>query len=235
MLAQRYPDAYDGIAASAPAFNWDKFIPATTWAQVMMEINGHFPPRCELDAITRAAVAACDPLDGVTDGLISDLEACSFDPFSMVDKEVNCTDTGKRVTISDASAQVANLTWTGPRKANGEFLWHGVDYQARLGSAAGAALTTADLGYASTTCSSNGTCAGAPLGLGELWLGLFVEKNPEWDYTTIGSIDEFARLFQASVQQYESIIGTSDADLSNYREAGGKLITYHGLVSSNGS
>lgn len=49
----------------------------------------------------------------------------------------------------------------------------------------------------------------------------------------IDSVDEFARLFHASVQQYNSIIGTSDADLSDYGEAGGKLITYHGLVSRN--
>ena len=231
MLAQRYPNAYDGIAASAPAFNWAQFIPATSWAQVMMGITGQFPPKCELDAITDAAVAACDPLDGVTDGLISDPDACSFDPFSMVGKAVNCTAAGEQATISHASADIANLTWTGPRKANGGFLWHGVGYQARL-TGLGVPLGTSDLGYATTTCSSNGTCVGVPIGLGEAWLKFFVQKSPEWDYTMIHSVEEYTRLFQASVQQYDSIIGTSDADLSGYREAGGKLITYHGLVSS---
>lgn len=232
MLAQRYPNAYDGIAAAAPAFNWAQFIPATTWTQIMMRIIGSFPPKCELDAITDAAVAACDPLDGVTDGLISDPEACSFDPFPMVGKAVNCSTTGEQVTISQESAEIANLTWTGPRKTNGEFLWYGVDYQSRLTSSGAVAVTAADLGYASTTCSSNGTCVGVPIGLGELWFKFFVEKDPEWDYTMVDSIYEYSRLFEASVQQYNSIIGTTDADLSSYRDAGGKLITYHGLVSS---
>lgn len=232
MLAQRYPDAYDGIAAAAPAFNWGQFVPAAAWAQVMMEITGQFPPKCEIDALTDAVIAACDPLDGVTDGLISDPAACSFDPFSMVGMLVNCTATGGEVTISRASAEITKLTWTGPQKSNGEFLWYGPGYQARLTGADAAAGTTADLGYATTNCSSNGTCVGVPTGLGESWLKFFIKKNPEWNYTLIDSVDEFARLFQASVQQYDSIIGTSDADLSSFRDAGGKLITYHGLVSS---
>lgn len=232
MLAQRFPDAYDGIAAAAPAFNWGQFIPAAAWAQAMMEVTGQFPPKCEMDALTDAVVAACDPLDGVTDGLISDPEACSFDPFAMVGKVVNCTATGEEVTISQASADIANLTWTGPRKANGEFLWYGVDYQARLTGADAPTGTTSDLGYASTTCSANGTCVGAPTGLGEGWLQYFVRKDPEWNYTLISSVDEYANMFHASVQQFDSIIGTSDADLSGFRDAGGKLITYHGLVSS---
>lgn len=232
MLAQRYPDAYDGIAAAAPAFNWGQFIPGASWAQVMMEITGHFPPKCEINALTEAVIAACDPLDGVTDGLISDPAACSFDPFSMVGKAVTCASTGEETTISHASAEIANLTWTGPRKPNGEFLWYGPDYQARLSASDSPTGTTSDLGYASTTCSSNGTCVGAPTGLGEAWLKFFVQKDPEWNYTLIDSVDEYARLFHASVQQFDSIIGTSDADLSSYRDAGGKLITYHGLVSS---
>jgi alpha-beta hydrolase superfamily lysophospholipase len=45
MLAQRYPDAYDGIAASAPAINWAQFIPAAAWAQVMMVVSGKFPSK----------------------------------------------------------------------------------------------------------------------------------------------------------------------------------------------
>ena len=41
----------------------------------------------------------------------------------------------------------------------------------------------------------------------------------------ITSVEEYVRLFQASVQQYDSIVGTSDPDLSQSRDAGGKIIT----------
>ncbi|RII22925.1 hypothetical protein CUC08_Gglean013364 [Alternaria sp. MG1] len=32
------------------------------------------------------------------------------------------------------------------------------------------------------------------------------------------------------MQQYDSIIGSADPNLSDYRKAGGKIITYHGLA-----
>lgn len=67
--------------------------------------------------------------------------------------------------------------------------------------------------------------------LGEAWLKFFVKKDPEWNYTLIASVDEYANLFHASVQEFDSIIGTPDADLSGFRDAGAKLITYQGLVS----
>ncbi|KAH6658969.1 Tannase/feruloyl esterase [Truncatella angustata] len=228
-LAQRYPDAYDGIAAAAPAFNWAQFIPAAAWAQVMMDLLDTFPFPCELNAITDAAVAACDALDGITDGLVSDAASCNFDPFSVVGQPINCTDAGAVMNISKGAATIANLTWTGPRSSDGEFLWYGPYSQARLTGAAEASGTTSDLGYAMTSCT-NGTCYGVPTGLGESWLKYWVEKDPNWNYTAITSADEFAKLFHESVRQFDSVIGTSDADLRAFQAEGGKMITYHGLA-----
>ncbi|USP81330.1 tannase and feruloyl esterase [Curvularia clavata] len=230
MLAQRYPDAYDGIAAAAPAFNWAQFLPATSWAQVMMAITGQYPQKCEIDTLTDAAVAECDPLDGVIDGLITEESKCVFDPFTRVGETVHCPSTNATVVISNAAATIANLTWTGPRKPNGNFLWHGVNHQARLTGADAPAGTTSDLGYASTTCTVDGTCTGVPTGLGDKWLSLFIKKDPDWSVTDIKSVEEYVRLFHAGVQQYESIVGTADPDLSDFRDAGGKILTYHGLA-----
>ncbi|KAM0716845.1 hypothetical protein Q7P37_006697 [Cladosporium fusiforme] len=230
MLAQRYPEAYDGIAANAPALNWNQFIPGTAWAQTLMHITGQFPYSCELDAITEAAVAECDPLDGVTDGLISDEDACGFDPFSVVNKTIACAETEMEIDISHGAAMIANSTWTGPRTTAGKFLWYGPGHQAGLSGSSHSNGITSDLGYAMTTCSKNGTCVGIPTGFGEEWLRLFVKKNSTWKYTNIQSIDEYAHLFHSSVQQFDSIIGTNDPDLSAFRDAGGKLLTYHGLA-----
>jgi feruloyl esterase len=40
MMAQRYPTQYDGILAGSPAINWDKFIPAEFWPQMLMNVLG---------------------------------------------------------------------------------------------------------------------------------------------------------------------------------------------------
>jgi hypothetical protein len=230
MLAQRYPEAYDGIAASAPAINFARLMPTIAWPQIVMKLTEQFPPACELNALTAGAVAACDSQDGVTDGLISDPAACSFDPFSMVGNTVSCDN--ETATISNAAATIANLTWTGPRKANGDFLYYGLDYQTPL-AGRGDPATGGTLGPVMTSCSSNRTCVGNPTQLGEPWLKFFVKKDPSWDYTKITSIEEYARLFHASLQEFGSIYGTYDPDLSAFRDAGGKMITYHGMVSHN--
>jgi hypothetical protein len=228
MLAQRYPEAYDGIAASAPAFNFARLMPSIAWPQVMMNLIGQFPSVCEFNALTDGAIAACDSLDGVTDGLISDPAACSFDPFTMVGRTVSCDN--KTTIISNGAATIANLTWDGPQKANGESLHHGLAYQALLGGR-GDPATGGALGSAMTTCSSNGTCVGKPALLGEPWLKFFVKKDPNWDYTKIASVEEYAHLFHASVQEFDSAYGAYDPDLSAFRDAGGKMISYHGMVS----
>jgi hypothetical protein len=66
--AQRFPKNYDGIVSAAPAINWASFLVTEMWAHIIMKKEKYYPPACELDAITKAAIAACDELDGVKVG-----------------------------------------------------------------------------------------------------------------------------------------------------------------------
>ncbi|KAL1629216.1 hypothetical protein SLS56_005439 [Neofusicoccum ribis] len=90
MLAQRYPTLYDGIHASAPAINWNEFLVGDLWPQQVLSELGSYPHACELDALTAAAIAACDGLDGVVDGLISDVDGCHFSPYPLVGTPIPC-------------------------------------------------------------------------------------------------------------------------------------------------
>jgi Tannase and feruloyl esterase len=65
MEAQRYPTDYNGIAAGAPAINWDRFMVAQLWGELQMNLANNFVPQCKFAAANEAAVAACDRLDKV--------------------------------------------------------------------------------------------------------------------------------------------------------------------------
>ncbi|KAF1817677.1 tannase and feruloyl esterase [Eremomyces bilateralis CBS 781.70] len=221
MLAQRYPTAFDGIAASAPGVNWPNFFVANWFPQQVMNEMKQYPHPCELEALTKAAIKACDPNDGLTDGLISDPDSCHFNPQTLVGTGLNCSATGGPKAISEAAAAVANAAWTGARSSNGSMLWYTLGYEADL---------TTMMSIASTMCSEGGMCMpGEHNSLFSSWIQQFVKKDEHFDLSSMSRSD-YERVFRASVREYESIIGSNFADLSEFRESGGKIITVHGLA-----
>jgi hypothetical protein len=85
-------------------------------------------------------------------------------------------------------------------------------------------------GLASTACDdASKNCKSQPFVISESWIRYFLKKDPEWDFTTMTE-DEFFDLLHISRQRYTSIMGTDDPDLSAFRAAGGKMITWHGLA-----
>lgn len=229
MLAQRYPDAYDGIAAGAPAIYWTEFLPGIQWAQQIMSMLGEAPHECEIDALVAAAVSECDGLDGVVDGIIGEVEACldHFDPFTLVGSPIECSEVDN-VSISDIAATVVNATWNGMRTEDGKQTSYGIRPGADL--TGNSPTSHGQPGIVKTNCTS-GTCVGAPNYLGLQWLQLFAAKDPSIDMSNLTHA-EFDTLVNVNGQIYRSMISTSDPDLSRFRDAGGKMVTFHGLVST---
>jgi len=222
MLAQRYPAAYDGIAAASPAVNWAHFFISAHFLQQLMNELGQYPHSCELEALTAAAIKACDGNDGLVDGLISDPDACHFDPNPLVGSPLNCSAPGAPTVISKAAAAVANGAWNGATTSNGSFLWYTSGYEAPMGG---------EMGNGMTSCNGDGKCVGRPQDFFTQWLRLFIHKNTNFNVSSMTRQD-YEQAFQVSVREYDSIIGTSYPDLSEFRKAGGKMVTYHGLVSN---
>ncbi|MGW7255287.1 tannase/feruloyl esterase family alpha/beta hydrolase [Streptomyces sp. NPDC054834] len=214
MEAQRHPDDFDGILADAPAINWDEFEVATLWPQVVMNNEKAYPSSCEFKAFTDTAVKACDSLDGVEDGLVEDPARCDFDPRRLVGTKVVCD--GKELTITAADAAVVRKIWDGPRTTSGKKLWPGVPVGADLSALAG-----------TTPPDANGNVKGAPFRVPATWVATWLEKQPDFDVSTI-TYGRFAKLFRQSEAEYDKVIGTDAPDLSAFRKSGGKLLTWHG-------
>ncbi len=88
--AQRYPEDYDGIVALDPAYYISHLQPGSlyiSWVALKGGVNGPGYIGNKLEVINKAALEACDAMDGLKDGLITDPRLCKFDP-----KSIQCPD-----------------------------------------------------------------------------------------------------------------------------------------------
>ncbi|KAK6192932.1 hypothetical protein LQW54_012981 [Pestalotiopsis sp. IQ-011] len=225
-MGQKYPDQFDGIVAGSPAINWERFQLQQFWSDFEAQELGIQPPSCALQAITTAATAACDELDGVKDSVIAYPGQCKFDAKSLIGQMVNCTSPQGAFTITEDVAELANAIWQGPRSVEGDFQWYGLNPDASLG------------GLLSTTCTTVDNCTVIPWQIGLDWLQVFLARNASYDTTTL-THEQWDRFYRQSVNEHASVIGTDDPDLTDLKEAGTKLLTWHGtqdpLIPSNGT
>ncbi|RSL91709.1 hypothetical protein CDV31_015396 [Fusarium ambrosium] len=220
MLAQQFPTAYDGIIAAAPGMYWAEMFFSNIWPTFYMEITKQYPRGCELNELMAIATSICDSLDGVEDGLISDPEGCraAFNPFDHVGKLFKCVENGstQNIEITKAAAAVANAAYKGPVFSNGKPLWYGFE----IGS---------DLSYiAPTNCTSNG-CVATGHAIIKLWHDAFDVANTPLDFSNLSHKD-FDNMYRMAKRTYAPFLATDERDLSEFRDAGGKMITFHGLI-----
>ncbi|KAK6369653.1 hypothetical protein LTS17_009559 [Exophiala oligosperma] len=216
VIAQRYPDAYDGILAAAPGIDWNTALLGGMYFPLQVLKGGHVPAPCEIYALSLAAVAACDADDGVVDDIISNPEQCRFDPFALVGQNVTCP--GMTATISHAAAQGAAMAWDAVRTANGSLLMPGLNYGALL-----------NVALNSTCDNQGGKCKMVPFPYSEEFIRCWMFKRPDFDWTTL-TLTDFYRLWNISANTYSDMIASNNPDLSGFRAAGGKMITWHGLA-----
>jgi hypothetical protein len=204
--AQTFPKDYDGILAGALAFNWDRFIPSELWPQIVMfhELGGPIAAT-KLTAVTNAAVAACDAIDGVPgDGILQDPRQCHYDAAAFV-----CTggpgDPASCLTAAEAG--VVNKIWNGPVNAKGEKIWFGLERGTSLSGLAGT----------------------NPFPIAVDHFRYWIKQNPGFDWHTVTEAS-FVNDFARSQALFHDAIGTDHANLHAFRSGGGRMIMYHGLA-----
>jgi hypothetical protein len=211
MQVQRTPDAYDGVMAGAPAINWDRFIPAELWPQIVMkEEVGRPIEACKLTLANDAALAACDALDGVADGIIEDPRRCDFDPKVLLCKQGAAVDCN---CLTGGEVRAMRGIWDGARSTKGRRLWYGAE------------RTTALSGP-----PFGGLAGPVPFPIA-VEHTKWAEQNPAFDWQTLDYVG-FQESFLKSRLLFNRVIGTDDPDLSLFRKSGGKLIVWHGWVDS---
>ncbi len=210
MEAQRYPADYDGILAGAPANYWTALLStAAVDTQVLTLDAASFIPQAKIPAISAAVVAACDKLDGVSDGVLNDPRQCHFDPVTIQCKAGE--DTDKCLTAPQADA--LKKIYAGPHDAHGHEVFPGFLPGSEDGPGGWGLWITGPAPARSLL---------ALFGIG--YLTNMVYQDRSWDYKTF-TLEAGLKLAD---QTTASALNATDADLKPFQARGGKLILYHG-------
>ncbi|WP_395701965.1 tannase/feruloyl esterase family alpha/beta hydrolase [Aquabacterium sp.] len=244
-IAQKYPKDFDGILAGAPAFNWSRFITAELYPQVVMqrELGGPLAA-AKLALVSGAAVKSCDAL-GL--GFLLDPLQCRYDATR--DASVLCSGVAGNGTTG-ASSSAACVSLKEARAINQ--IWYGQtadgsvpDPQADNGGSA--TLGSADhLWWGLTRGTSLAlSLAGTnpfPIASDQVALELQDPRIAGSNFTNATGNGasgwkalDYAGLANAyaqglALQPYFSNINTDSTDLSGVRDAGVKVLSYHGLA-----
>jgi hypothetical protein len=125
LLAQELGDQLDGILADAPAMYWTRFQTAQMWGQIVMkQLVGSPIASAKLAQVAASAIQACDPNDGVKDGIIDDPRTCTFKAEANICGAPTAPATN---CLTAAEAAAVDKIWDGPRNAKGEKIWFGID------------------------------------------------------------------------------------------------------------
>jgi len=87
MMAQNYPDLFDGIVSGAPSMFYPDLLMWLLWTGKTLTPSAPFGPpsisNVKRAAITQRVLQACDANDGLVDGQITNPRACKFDIETM--------------------------------------------------------------------------------------------------------------------------------------------------------
>lgn len=205
--AQRYPGDYDGIISGAAANNRIRQVTGFLWNwRVLDQDERDALPARKLQLLHAGAVAACDTLDGVKDGIISDPRRCKFDPRSLACKGADADDCLTEVQL----AEVRKIYDGAHNPRTGQQIYSGWERGSEF-----------------LDNSPIGNWAGYFVGKQEparleFWRS-WVFHDPAWDPHSF-DFDKDLSFADNALPQIDSM----DANLMPFKRRQGKLLMYHG-------
>jgi feruloyl esterase len=230
--AQRYPRDFNGVLAGAPALNWDQFMVAQMWPQLVMEWNSDFLPTCKENLVNTALQTHCHDQNGQVDGVF-DPRNC--DVLGVLRGLIGTVTPCGTFTATDAL--VVREIWQGPRFSGSQSnllhglpVWFGLEpganlagfYVPFLGPGGG-------LGLATTHQLATGQWAGAPFIPSADWFQNWIKQDSSWVFTD-ETYQQYWQDFVTSGRRFDYALAADNPDLQAFKAAGGKLIMWQGLA-----
>jgi feruloyl esterase len=198
--AQRYAGDYDGIVACDPAFHISHLQPGSLYISWVALKDGVTAPGYigkKLKVINKVAVEACDAIDGLKDGLITDPRECKFDP-----KTIQCPgDTDGDSCLTAAQAETVRKIYAGAKFKDGTAIFSGLE-------------PGSELQWAPIMVEKD------PFFVNVDYFKGMVKEDLNWDWRTF-NVDRDTRL---GIRKAGKAVDGNNPDLRPFKKAGGKII-----------
>jgi feruloyl esterase len=209
MEAQRYPNDFDGIVAGAPAAPWTRLMGSFAWSwKAVHERPESRLSEANLAVVQKAALARCDKLDGVADGVIEDPRRCRFDPVVVQCKAGQSSD-----CLTPIQVDGLRKLYQGPRTASGKAIFPGYPAGAE-------AVPNAWPLWISGEKAQHPSFARS-------FFANFVYSNTGWQLAQLN----LERDLNAA-KRLAPTLASDNPDLSAFKARGGKLILFHGWADA---
>ena len=225
-MAQRYPTSFDGIFSRVPVLNWTGLQHAGLRDGLATRGEGWIPP-AQVELVHQAVIKACDALDGLADGIVSDPVACRrvFDVESL-----RCTGAKQETCLSDPQVKAVQALHA---PLNFDFaLANGVtQYPGRGPSGEALPAAASSGGWAAWWLGRSAPALPPVPTNGIAWfygagaIQYFYAKNPSLDLTRYRPEDYRARVAEVSL-----LMDATNPDLSAFQQHGGKLIMLENMA-----
>jgi hypothetical protein len=226
---QRWPDEFHGAIALYPAWNAASLNLQFGRISRAFAEPGAYPNVAKRKMLHRAVMAACDELDGVKDGLISNQAACKFDPAS-----VRCpsgADAGDHC-LSDSQINAMNAYGTPIRFAytlgSKEPGYPGFNVYAGVDTAGAPPITS--LFALNIEAPNDQATFDMPFmtQFWDMWVRYFVARDPAFKSMQLNP--EAPGKFERRIAELAALQDVNDAQLARFVNNGGKLLMAHGTA-----
>lgn len=222
MEVQRYPDDFDGIIAGDPATGTPMQVGRALVYQKMLASPESYLTAEKIELLSKATVAACDKLDGLEDGLVTDPRLCTFKPETL-----KCAGADAPTCLTAPQLAVVQQIYGGAN-LNGEPYAHPFPQGHEGGSTGWRAWIS---GQEAPVRQADGTLAytgrrlpsGYQLSDSNMRFLALETDDPAFTWRVFKFPDDLARMKTMS-----EILSPLDADLRPYKGRGSKLVMYHG-------
>jgi Tannase and feruloyl esterase len=222
MEVQRYPSDFDGIIAGDPATGTPMQAGRALVFQKLLASAESYLPNEKIEMLSKATLAACDAVDGLKDGLVSDPPRCTFKPESL-----KCKGADGPNCLTAPQLDVVKQIYDGARLPSGEVYAYGFPL-GHEGSASGwRAWTT---GTVPPTGQPDGTfnfTTNLPSG--------FALSEQNFRFLALDDDDPYFnwRVFRLDrdlprMKIMTDILSPLDPDLRPFKGRNGRLLMYHG-------